>query len=228
MTLNLAESYFMSPRKVVILKASETRQDSHSALALDEIRRTIESQGAADFHEYMLADFVTTLPSHVATVSEIPPALAAVADDMMDCDLLVIGTPIRNFAPSVLLQSFFQQVRRKLLTFDAQDRVVSRNFRTRQVLVVVTGISGPWKWKLFNRFVFFAHFDLLFDFWGPAYDNNILRVLLRPRCRVRKLFIPNARRSTFSDRKAEIAESACRFARKALAMPLSRAENSFF
>lgn len=218
----------MSPRKVVILKASETRQDSHSALALDEIRRTIESQRAADFREYVLADHVTTLPAHVATEAEIPAHLAAIADDMMDCDLLVIGTPIRNFAPSVLLQSFFQQVRRKLLTFDAQDRVISRNFRTREVLVVVTGISGPWKWRLFNRFVFFAHFDLLFDFWGPAYDNNLLRVWLRPRCRVRKLFIPNARRSTFSSRKAEIVERARRFARKALAVQLQRAESSFF
>lgn len=191
-------------KKIVLLKSSETRENSHSGFALDVIAEALR-RGASGGTQLIIKEH------NLADGSD----AEALAGDFFENDLLVIGTPIRNFSPSLLLQSFFHKLRPKLLTFDANEKLVSRNFAGRNVMVVITGVSGIWKWRLLNQFIFFAHFDLLFDFWGPKHDNNILRVLFHPQNRIRKLFIPNARKRDFEKRKGYIARKAAAFAQQA-------------
>lgn len=198
-------------RKIVVIKSSETRHDSYTGFALDELTRQLrERYPQADVREHHLGDVIREVPT-AETLYTIPPELEPVVADFFDNDLLLIGTTIKNFAPSILLQIFFQKMRHRLLTFK-DDKIVSRNFAGKNVMFVVSGVSSMWKWRLMNQFVFFVQFNMLFDFWGPKYNDNIFRLIFTPQNNIRKLFIPNARKGLLEQRKGEIAAQLRAFA----------------
>lgn len=202
-------------KKIVIIRSSETRNDSYTGFALDVLAKMVKAEHGEHvvIKEHHLGDVIKAVPT-AETLYTISPELGEVVDDFFNNDLLLIGTPIKNFAPSVLLQIFFQKMRHKLLTFE-NDKVVSRNFSGKNVMFVISGVSSIWKWRLMNRFVFFIQFDMLFDFWGPAYNDNIFRLVFRPQNHIRKMFIPNARKGNLEKRKEEITARVKAFARRA-------------
>jgi hypothetical protein len=206
-------------KKVVVIKASETRLDSHSEYALDRLVEVLRKSSQPDgmvlqVRAYHLADHLTEIPNPQTADAPLPPGLEAVVHDFFDNDLLLIGVPNKNFAPSVLLQTFFQKMRPRLMSLDKQGNIVSRNWTGNKVGIVLTGRSSYLKYLLLNQFVFFVQFDLLFDFWGKEFNHNLLRILFGPQNRVVKTYIPDCRGSTFKDRAAEITARMEKFAVK--------------
>jgi len=201
-------------KKIVIIKSSETRQESHSEYALDCLKEILQKKVGEyvklSIKEYHLAEFLTEIPT-METLSTLSPDLRKVVEDFFDNDLLLIGTPNKNFAPSILLQVFFQKMRHKLISLNDEGVVLSRNFYNHNVGIVISGRSNKWKWLFLNQFIFFAHFDLLFDFWGKDYNDNLFRILFKPQNRIRKFFIPDAQKATFNRRKGEIQKSMDKF-----------------
>ena len=205
-------------RKVVVLKASETRVDSHSEFALDHLLAFLEHSAqrrgiSLDLRLHHLADYLTEIPTpkQLASVS---PELEPLVIDFFHNDLLVIGVPIKNFAPSILLQVFFHRMRLRLLTLDKQGELKSRNWNHHKVAIVLTGHSSRLKYWLLNQFVFYVHFNMLFDFWGRHFTNNPLRLLFRSQHKVAKAYIGDCRCSTFEARKPEIIQQMQRFSQK--------------
>jgi len=212
----LSAALYASPitKKIVIIKSSETRQESHSEYALDSLKDILQKRVGEyvklSIKEYHLAEFLTEIPTP-ETLNTLSPDLRNVVEDFFDNDLLLIGTPNKNFAPSILLQVFFQKMRYELISLDGEGKVLSRNFYNHNIGIVITGRSSQWKWWFLNRFIFFAHFDLLFDFWGKDYNDNIFRLLFKPQNRIRKFFIPDAQKATFNQRKGEFLKSMNKF-----------------
>ena len=204
----------MIDKKIVIIKSSETREDSHTGYALDMLvdilRKKTGTHLNLSVREHHLADFLTEIPNP-ETINTLSSELKTVVDDFFANDLLLIGTPNKNFTPSILLQSFFQKMRHKLLTIDHEGNVLSRNFYNHKVVVIVSGRSSKLKWYFLNQFVFFVHFDLLFDFWGGKHNENVFRILFKPQNQIKKFFIPNAQKATFNQRKGEIITSMEKF-----------------
>ncbi|MFA6281938.1 MAG: hypothetical protein WCY05_05510, partial [Candidatus Omnitrophota bacterium] len=202
--------------KVAVIKASETKINSHSGYALDCLVKALQEkllgQARLIIHEYCLADLIHQIPTP-ATLQDLSGLKDAV-QKFFNSDLILVGTPIKNFTPSILLQAFFQKMRHLLIKLDQNGSVLSRNWNGHNVAVVLTGRSGIWKYNLLNRFIFFAHFNLLFDYWGARHNNNILRVLFSPQNRVVKRFIPSCQAATFEQRKEEINNSMAKFADK--------------
>jgi hypothetical protein len=192
---------------------------------MDELARLMKEQHPhAIVREHHLGDVIKDVPD-AETLYTISPELETVVHDFFHNDLLLIGTPIKNFAPSVLLQIFFQKMRHRLLTFE-NDVITSRNFTDKNVMFVISGVSSVWKWRLMNQFVFFIQFNMLFDFWGKAYNDNIFRLLFKPQHKIHKVFIPNARKGLLAQRKAEITARMVTFAKKAGYLLLSDVERA--
>lgn len=210
-------------KKIVIIKSSETKFDSHTGYALDVLIDILRKKTATyvdlSVKEYHLADFLTEIPT-TETINTLSSELNKVVDDFFTNDLLLIGTPNKNFVPSILLQSFFQKIRHRLLTIDDEGNVLSRNFYNHNVAVIISGRSSKLKWCFLNQFVFFVHFNLLFDFWGKNHNDNIFRILFKPQNRINKFFIPNAQKATFNQRKIEIANSMEKFSDQLLPLLL--------
>lgn len=205
-------------RKVIVIKSSATTENSHGSFALDclaiSLRDEASTQGfSLDFREYQLATMARHL--FLPAPSAVPsPELEALIADFFDNDLLLIGVQNHNFAPSLLLQAFFHYIRPRLLCFDADERIVSRNLEPQRIGIVLTGRSGWLKYILFNRLVFFVHFNLLFDFWGKSYSPNPLMPLLRPQHRIATSYLEDCLRTTLADRKDDIAQRMQVFAKR--------------
>lgn len=204
--------------KIVVIKSSATAENSHSSFALDclvtSLRDEARTRGfSLDFREYQLATIARHLVLPAQSVAS-PPELEALISDFFHNDLLLIGVQNHNFAPSLLLQAFFQFIRPRLLSFDADERLVGRNLEPQRIGIVLTGRSSRIKYILLNRFVFFVHFNLLFDFWGQAYSPNPLMLLLRPQHRIATSYLEDCLRTTFAARKEDISQRMQVFAKR--------------
>lgn len=214
----LEPSHSDGNRKIVVIKSSATSENSHSSYALDCLVTSLGDEARArgfslDFREYQLVSIARHLVLPAQSVVS-PPELEALISDFFHNDLLLIGVQNHNFAPSLLLQAFFQFIRPQLLSFDADESLVSRNLEPQRIGIVLTGRSSRIKYILLNRLIFFVHFNLLFDFWGQAYSSNPLMLLLRPQHRIAMSYLEDCLRTTFAFRKKDIAQRMQIFAKR--------------
>ena len=126
-TLDVSIIFQKKCKKIVIIKSSETRQESHTGYALDILADILQKKTDTYLNlsvkKYHLADFLKEIPN-TETINTLSPELKTIVDDFFTNDLLIIGTPNKNFAPSILLQSFFQKARHKLLTIDNKGNIL--------------------------------------------------------------------------------------------------------
>ena len=145
------------------------------------------------------------LPNYIHTIEEGKTGthVETLGNMLFESELIIISSPIYNFTYSPYLHIFFHALRDRLLEFDEEGKLVSRNFKKKNVILISTGRSPYWKWLFLAKFLLIGQLKLTLYFWG----GRLLNYKYISDCHPNKL---EANYSKISQAMSDFAQSICK------------------